>query len=475
MPRMFSKCPAALAATLIIGACPAWSQSPQTIPNDSGAQGRSAPGTGGEFPYGDPLGGGGGMAPGGADGAGRPPQAGASEAYDAAGRGPGTAPGSDVSPLADGSIGGDAGGGDGGAGGVSPGLGGNASVAAAPPGVIGDYQPFTSFRAASSVKASAARSKFPNLPTPLPPPGAGEDGRGVPNPNGTTAIIYKLAGLKISDNQSPRPQDRIYYSFNYFDDMGAAINKRLGSPVENIQVYHQLFGLEKTFLDGKASLGLRLPLDTISQNVRPGNPQYAGLGGSKTALGDLSIIGKYAIYDTGRTFFSLGLQVTAPTGPGGFAGNKYYSYFRDTQIQPFVGYVFARDRFFIQGFSAIAVPTMSQDVTMLFNDVALGVYAYRSDDASRLLTAIVPTIEAHLSTPLNHRYFNPDDVATTPDVLNLTFGVNAELHRRAYLSAAYITPVTGPKPFNAELALQLNIRFGGNYRTRPAAFPLIGN
>ncbi len=44
----------------------------------------------------------------------------------------------------------------------------------------------------------------------------------------------------------------------------------------------------------------------------------------------------------------------------------------------------------------------------------------------------------------------------------MTFGTNLELHKRAILSAAYVTPVTGPKPFNAEFVLLLNIRFGGS-------------
>jgi hypothetical protein len=58
-----------------------------------------------------------------------------------------------------------------------------------------------------------------------------------------------------------------------------------------------------------------------------------------------------------------------------------------------------------------------------------------------------------------------------PDILNMTVGTNLELRRRAVITAAYVTPVTGPKPFNAELVLLLNIRFGASGRT--SSLPLI--
>ena len=339
-----------------------------------------------------------------------------------------------------------------GAGGFTSELGGSTSGSGAPPGIVGDYTPITR----AVVHAS---SRFPVLPTPVPPPRVGGRNPGIVNGNGTTSILFKLTGLKVSDNQSPVPQDRVFFSFNYFDNLNASADRKTASPIQNLQVYHELFGIEKTFLDGNASIGFRVPLNTISFKS-----DVAGLGGSSTAPGDLSVFLKYAFYRNRGTLFSTGLQVTAPTGPGAFGGAKYYSYFRDAQIQPFVGYLFRRDRFYAQGFTSINVPTQSQDVTLFFEDVAIGYYAYRSVDPTRFLTAIVPTAEAHLNIPLNHRGYGTSDLAGTPDILDMTFGTNLEFRRRTILSVAYVTPVTGPKPFNAELVLLLNIRFGGSRR-----------
>jgi hypothetical protein len=170
---------------------------------------------------------------------------------------------------------------------------------------------------------------------------------------------------------------------------------------------------------------------------------------------------KYILYKNENSLVSAGLDLTVPTGPGSFGGSKYYSYFRDTQFQPFVGYLYRKDRFYAQGFTSINVPSTSEDVTLLFNDIGIGYYAYRAIDPNRWLTAIVPTAEVHVTTPLNHRGYSATDLASTPDIVDMTFGTNIELRRRAILSVAYVTPVTGPKPFNAEFVMMLNIRFGG--------------
>jgi hypothetical protein len=337
------------------------------------------------------------------------------------------------------------------AGGAAQGLGAFDSGAAAPPGIIGDFPTITN----SAVRNS---TRFPTLPNPTPAPKVGGSNPGIVNGNGTTSILFKLAGLKVSDNQSPIPQDRFFYSFNYFDNLNASVDKKILSPIQNLQVYHQLFGLEKTLFDGQASIGFRVPLNTISFKSTASVP---GLGGSSTSPGDLSMFFKYVLYKNENSLVSTGLQLTVPTGPGGFGGSKYYSYFRDTQFQPFVGYLYRKDRFYAQGFTSINVPSTSEDVTLLFNDIGIGYYAYRAIDPNRWLTAIVPTAEVHVTTPLNHRGYSATDLASTPDIVDMTFGTNIELRRRAILSVAYVTPVTGPKPFNAEFVMMLNIRFGG--------------
>ena len=49
--------------------------------------------------------------------------------------------------------------------------------------------------------------------------------------------------------------------------------------------------------------------------------------------------------------------------------------------------------------------------------------------------------------------------------MNLTFGLTATLRTRTALSAGFVTPVTGPHPFEFEVVALLNVYFGGPRRT----------
>src|SRR5438309_1612663 len=73
--------------------------------------------------------------------------------------------------------------------------------------------------------------------------------------------------------------------------VGDALSRRSGADVRDVQLHRETLGLEKTLLDGRASVGLRLPLNTIQ--AESGLP---GVDGGHTAVGDLSVILKYAFW-----------------------------------------------------------------------------------------------------------------------------------------------------------------------------------
>jgi hypothetical protein len=261
-----------------------------------------------------------------------------------------------------------------------------------------------------------------------------------------------VRGFKISDNESPRPQDRVYFSFNYYDQFFAAVNRPQGS---SVRLFQERFGMEQTFLDGDASLGLRLPLSTLSvDGVLPPT-------GTGTIAGDLAVILKYAYWQDRQSgdLLSAGLAVVAPTGPDQFPRFPTGVVLHSTILEPFLGYIFNLDDFYLHGFSALDVPTDVRDVTLLYNDVGLGYFAYRGD-RDAVLTAVVPTVEAHLNIPLNHRgLLRRNDPAATPDALILTAGTHFELYDRARLAVGVVAPVTGPRPFDFELLVQLRLRW----------------
>jgi hypothetical protein len=304
---------------------------------------------------------------------------------------------------------------------------------------------------------------FPPSPFPKPPP-----------PGRASALVPSVRSFKIAENQSPQPQDRIYYSFNYFNNVNQALNLRFQSPVNGLKVYREIWGVEKTFDDGWGSIGFRLPLNTMSANTAvQGN--FAKPGGTSTSLGDLTIYGKYILKLDPATgsLLSAGIAVTPPTGPNNFAGAKYISAIHSTSVQPFIGYIWNWNRFYLHGFSALDTPTSLRDVTLVYNDVGIGYFLIRETDPDIFLTALAPTFEVHVNTPLTHRdWANSKDPAGTPDSVNLTYGLNAEFFRRGVLTFGFVTPVTGPRPFNYEVIALFNLYFGNRVR-RPSP-PILG-
>lgn len=270
-------------------------------------------------------------------------------------------------------------------------------------------------------------------------------------------LAPSVRSFSLSDNQSPGPQDRAYVNFNYFDNVGAAVNRRFGVDLRDISVYRETFGFEKTCLDGKASVGLQAPLNTLSAESGT-----AGLGGTDTAFGDVSVILKYAYWQNRETgsLLSAGLVVTAPTGPSHFADSSV-PVLRDTLIQPYLGYRLARDRLFVHGFLSVEAPTDSRDVTLLFNDFGVGYVLYQGRGENGLITGIVPTLELHVTDPLNHRgVFRTNDPAGTADIVDLTMATTFGLGRHSLLAVGVVTPLTGPKPFDVEALVQFTWNFG---------------
>lgn len=268
--------------------------------------------------------------------------------------------------------------------------------------------------------------------------------------------------FKISDNESPRPQDRFFTSFNFFNNVEGTANSRIGSDIGNINVYRQVLGFEKTFFDGNASIGMRLPFNLLDA-PNSGTPGLAGTWGD---IGDLTVILKALIWEDREIgfLFSAGVAVTVPTGPDSFAGvDNVVGEFHNTLIEPFIGYLWNLNNLFIQGFSSIDIPTDSNDVTFMFNDIGIGYFLLRERGEPRVvsprvwITGLAPTFEVHVNTPLNHR--NGMCGINIPDWVDLTEGVTVEFNGRATLAVGVSTPITGLRPYDFEALAHFNIRF----------------
>jgi hypothetical protein len=270
------------------------------------------------------------------------------------------------------------------------------------------------------------------------------------------------SGFKVADNESPKPTDRVFFTYNYLENLRGEggftpasqtidFNIRRGRIIiadtpavrvnpRSANVHRELFGFEKTFLDGDASVELRLPFF-----------QTSGAGAFEAdEFGDLTIVSKFALindYDTGNVF-SVGLAVTAPSGPPiqTIAGD-----INSTLLQPYVGYIRNRGNWYFQGIHSVVIPTHEADVTLLFNDLGVGYVI-----PGRRLAFVAPNVEAHVTTPLNHR--DDNGAVHVSDFVTLTGGVHLGLGR-SLVSLGVVAPVTSPRPMDLEAFVQFNFRF----------------
>lgn len=276
------------------------------------------------------------------------------------------------------------------------------------------------------------------------------------------------SAFKVAENESPRPTDRVFVTYNYFDNIrggggfipGVTTTEGGGQGLatvttstpstqvagRNIIVNRELFGFEKTFLGGDASVELRVPLFQARGGVT---------GLVSDDVGDITIVTKYAFINDRITgdVFSVGLAVTAPTGPD---INTIYGNINSTLLQPFFGYIRMRDGFYFQGIHSIVFPTDSHDITLMLNDVGMG-YVFRTG-GSRMFAFVAPNFEVHVATPLTQRSGNGAVFAS--DTVTLTGGLHIGLgNGRPLLSIGLAAPVTGPKPFDVEAFVQFGFRF----------------
>jgi hypothetical protein len=237
-------------------------------------------------------------------------------------------------------------------------------------------------------------------------------------------------------------------------------------------VYRYTWGFEKTFNNGLGSFGMRLPLDNV---FAQSNVQGVKEGGNATALGDLNLVLKHVFYvdPESGSLASGGLAISPRTGPRNFGGATFLFPSNTTTFQPFFGFYLNLDPFYFHGFSAFEFPCDFRQPTMMYNDFGLGYYLYRDLTYTNFVSTVAPTVEVHVNTPLNHHgAYDYRDVYGTPNIVDITAGLNVRFRERSVLTLGVVTPVTGPRPFDVEATLLLNVYYGRSRRN--AAFPVIG-
>jgi len=245
------------------------------------------------------------------------------------------------------------------------------------------------------------------------------------------SIPASYSPFKIAENESPRPQDRVFLTYNFYKN-------ELGTE----DIHRESIGVEKALLGGDASLGLRLPFFQIDGDARNRNAK----------VDDLSLLFKYAWIHDREAVLATGVVLTLPSGASYKlvrGGERHI-----VQTQPYAGYLWGREDWYVHGFASVVVPSDDAAPAILFNDLGVGYWLYRGEG---ILTAAVPTLEVHVNTPLTHR--DASDAERRRDSVDLTGGVHFNLGRRSSVGIAAGTPVTHPRLFDAEVLGQFNWAF----------------
>jgi hypothetical protein len=290
----------------------------------------------------------------------------------------------------------------------------------------------------------------------------------------TGPLANPMTSIKVSEGESPMPLDRVFYRFNFYSNLDPWRYQSVSQPFKRVNLYANVFGFEKKFGDW-FSFGFRLPIDGVQALSRgtyyvrlpiPGRPvvpRPAPPSYNSAIFGNVNAIFKFKLVEdvnagylvsTGAALsFPTATNVTIDPGPSTAA-----------TIQPFLGYLYTRDRFFAQGFTSMTMPLVSVQSMLLFQDLGVGLWAFHDESQTAFLTGIAPTFEVHLNVPLQ----GSDRVAPVfqragyfpfHTQFNLTFGATLEFFRRATLGLGFVVPTVGPPPFDYEFLAQLNVRF----------------
>ena len=301
--------------------------------------------------------------------------------------------------------------------------------------------------------------------------------------------------MKIADNTSPMPRDRLILDYGYFDNVPLAPG--------GVNVNRLTLGLEKTFLDGMMSFELKAPMaSTVDSTFVQGMAANEGSG----EFGNLALTWKTLLRQTETWAFSGGLQLGLPTADDSRVvledGTPLLVLQNDAvHLGPFLGALWTpNERLFSQGFLQCDVASVGNtvmvnrnlaglseagrlnDVSLLTLDWGIGYWALQNSCRQHGLTGLAWTAELHWTRSLQ----DPDAVVVGPwdvtansgagriddigiNMLDLTLGCHLAWREKTLVTCGYALPldIGSEQPFDGEFRLMVNHHFGPSSRLTP--------
>ena len=328
------------------------------------------------------------------------------------------------------------------------------------------------------------------------------DGSGIQRTAGTFSLPIAGGGSrigKIAENDSPIPQDRVFFSYNHFHNVFEITETPLAPPgptlIRQEPIDRYTLGFEKTFYDGWTSIEVRMP---FVGNI---DAQLPNFGYTSTGnVGNLTVVAKTLLYMDYATAVGAGVAIETPTGTDSFTrlGTTRLQFRNDaTHLLPYIGFVWSPgdprwgwgSGLFLSGFAQVDINANGNRIDVVdgnnsvlqtlgiltdqnlgFLDIAAGYWLYRDPDAPRL-TGLAAITELHYTTSLQdvdriNGTVNGNTIALNStgnrfDVLNGTIGVQALIFDASSLRVAGVFPLGDEdrRLFDSEVQVQFNRRF----------------
>jgi hypothetical protein len=318
---------------------------------------------------------------------------------------------------------------------------------------------------------------------------------------------YAVGFVKLTENFSPLPRDRVYMNYSYFNDANFFPTRA--------DVNRFMPGFEKTFYDGWTSIEVRTPFAATLSNSQQFGPQHPNNVSEyrDVEFGNMSLIFKTLLVERDTWAVTAGLQTMLPTAANVQLGGQtmfvaqpasiqsVYAANESVHLMPFVGSVWApNSRFFNQ-----ALIQFDRDVngtpvyvngnqkpgisgrqldyagrvfypTFMYMSFGTGYWLYKDDTQN--FTGFSPVLELHVNQaleefcPVQYQGWQLGPNLGTVSVTNALVGCNFEWGTRQTLSFGYVTPLGGgaDRFFDGELRAMYNWRFGPQNALRRAQF-----
>lgn len=297
--------------------------------------------------------------------------------------------------------------------------------------------------------------------------------------------------LKLSEDTSPMPRDRIIFGYDTFDgvpftDAGVTVNRFM-------------VGFEKTFLDGRWSGEIRMPFaGTLASTFTD------GFETKDVELGNLRFALKHLWTRSETLNFSTGVGLTVPTADDQVVlsplGGELFRFKNESvTVEPFAAVLYTPDdRFFAQAWTSVNFDTTGgeltwnpevfggsgstrfYDVPYLSVDGQIGYWVLRRDVGT--VRGLAPFVELHYNYAIAQQRLvdefsdrSSGQGLTATGVgnteLNITAGVVAQLGEHTNLTLGASAPLLErpDRTFNAQFGLRLNYFYGAAGRQRSNA------